>query len=362
MEEATPTRDAEYQRGLREAASCGVDYGVALLEDGLERGPQVPIALVVQSRLAARQGIPLEMVIRRYLAGKALFAHFLLEEAAAVSVRNPALLRAALAAHETAFDRLLATVADEYGREGQCGHLSPEARLVEQVRRLLAGELVDQSCLDYDFDSHHLGIVVGSSEARQSIRLLAVKTDSRPLFVTATQAETWAWLGSKQPLNPDAVGPLATRICSPSVPIGLGEPAQGLSGWRLTHRQAQAALSVARNSSGAFARYADVAMVVGAAEDPLLTASLQQLYLSPLQEGRDCGEVLRATLRAYFAADRNSKSAASVLGVSRQTVANRLSRVEAQIGQPLSTCADAVDAALRMEELGLLAPGWTLSS
>jgi hypothetical protein len=72
--------------------------------------------------------------------------------------------------------------------------------------------------------------------------------------------------------------------------------------------------------------------------------------------GRNSGAVLRATLRAYFAADRNNKSAASALGVSRQAVANRLSKVETRIGQPLSMCADAVDAALRMEELGFFDP------
>jgi PucR C-terminal helix-turn-helix domain/GGDEF-like domain len=362
MEEEAPTRDAEYQRGLREAVSCGVDYGIAVLEEGVERGPQVPVTLIAQARLAARQGVPLEVVIRRYLAGKALLGDFTLEEAAAIDLRDSALLRKVLAAHEAAFDGLLPTITEEYRREEQRCQGSPEPRLVQQVRRLLAGELVDPSCLDYNLTSHHLGLVVGSTDARQIIRLLAAETDSRPLIISVTEVETWAWLGSKKALGPATVARLAARACSTSRPIAIGEPAQGPSGWRLTHRQARAAFAVAQVAPAAFARYAEVAMVVGAAENPLLSASLQELYLAPLQGGRNNGAVLRATLRAYFTADRNSKSAAAALKVVPQTVANRLGQVEMLIGQPLNRCADAVDAALRMEELGLLDPNWTLSS
>ncbi|HST68289.1 MAG TPA: helix-turn-helix domain-containing protein [Solirubrobacterales bacterium] len=354
MEEEAPTRDAEYQRGLREAVSSGVDYAIVLIDEGLERGPQVPVALTVQPRLAARQGIPLEVVIKRYLAAKTLLTHFMLEEAAAIGVGDPALLQEALATLEAAFDRLLSAVTEEHKREAQGRQGSSESLLADRVRRLLAGELVDSSCLDYGLDSHHMGIVVGSAEARQIIRLLATETDSRPLIIRTSEVETWAWLGSKEPLDPAAVGRLAGRICSVSTPVSIGEPAQGLSGWRLTHRQARAAFSIAQVSPTAFARYAEVVIVIGAVENPSMAASLQKMYLSPLQGGRKSDIALRDTLRAYFAANRNSKSAASALRVSRQTVANRLDQAETRIGQPLSMCADALNAALRMEELGLL--------
>jgi hypothetical protein len=354
MEEEAPTRDLEYHRGLREAASCGVDYGIALLEEGAGQGPQVPIALIGQARLAARQGIPLETVIRRYMAGKTLLDNFMVGEAATMGVRDPTLLQDALAAHGTAFDRLLSTVTEEYRQEEQGRQRSSGDRQLERVRRLLAGELIDPSCLDYDLNRYHLGVVVGSPSAREIIRLLAAETDSRSLFVKATHGEAWAWLGSKEPLDAEAVSRLAARASSPAVPIALGEPAHGRNGWRRTHRQARASISVAQLAPSGFARYADVAMVLTAAESPLMATSLQEMYLAPLREAREDGEVLRDTLRAYFSANRNSNSAASALKVTRQTVANRLGQVEARIGQPLSTCADAVNAALRMEELGLL--------
>jgi DNA-binding PucR family transcriptional regulator len=354
MEEEAPTRDAEYLRGLREAVARGVDYGISLLEDGMERGPQVPLALVVQARLAARQGIPLEMVMRRYMAGKALICDSILREATAIGASSSALLREALATQEAAFDRLLATVSEEYGREEQQRRKPGDSQLLERIRRLLAGELVDSSVLNYDLDRHHLAIVSGSPEAREAIRQLATETNSRHLIVNADHGEVWAWLGRKEAFDTEVVSRFVADASSPSMPMALGEPARSCSGWRLTHRQAQAAFSVAQVSPAGFARFAAVAMVVGAAESPLLATSLQRLYLSPLQGGGNKSTVLRETLRAYFSADRNSKSAGHALGVARQTVANRLEQVEARIGQPLSMCADAVDAALRMEELGLL--------
>jgi hypothetical protein len=354
MEEEAPARDAEYQRGLRETVSCGIDYCIALLEEGIERGPQIPIALMAQSRLAARQGIPLEMVMRRYMAAKALMCDFILGEAAA-GAPSPALIREALATQEAAFNRLLPLVTEEYRREEQSRERSGDS--FARVRRLLAGELVDPSGLDYDLNRHHLGVVAGSLEAREAIRRLAAETNSRPLIVKANDGEVWAWLGRKEPFDTEAVSRFAADASSPSMPMAMGEPAQSCSGWRLTHRQARAAFSVAQVSPAGYARFAAVAMVVGAAESPLVAASLQELYLSPLQGGGNKSIVLRETLRAYFSADRNSKSAASALDVSRQTVANRLQQVEARIGQPLSMCADAIDAALRMEELGFLDPG-----
>ncbi len=63
--------------------------------------------------------------------------------------------------------------------------------------------------------------------------------------------------------------------------------------------------------------------------------------------------ILLDTLSAFFSADRNGASAAAKLGVSRQTVTNRLRKVEECIAQPLSNCGDLLHVALRLQELGL---------
>jgi sugar diacid utilization regulator len=78
------------------------------------------------------------------------------------------------------------------------------------------------------------------------------------------------------------------------------------------------------------------------------------MYLKPLQLERDEGARLKQTLRAYFSANRNTSSASSALGISRQAVSDRLGKAEARIDQPLPLCADALALALRLEEVGLL--------
>jgi PucR C-terminal helix-turn-helix domain/GGDEF-like domain len=355
MEEQAPTRDGEYLRGLHEAVHCGVEYGISLLAGEKGRDPHVPIGLVTQARQAARQAIPLEIVIRRYLAAKTLLEGFVVEEAATIThLNDPIVLRDALSTHATEFDRLLSLVIDEYGRENQGRCCSLEAQLLIRIRRLLAGELVDSSSFNYNLRLHHLGVIIASEDGRHLIRELAAETNSRPLVAGSADNEVWGWLGSKEPLDPDDVRRLADSVCSASIPLGIGEPAQAIAGWRLTHRQARAAFTIAQRSPRGFARYADVSILASAAQDPLMLSSFRALYLVPLSKERDSGELLRKTLRAYFSTNRNSQSAAAALGVTRQTVANRLRQVEDRLGQKLDVCAGALDAALRLDELGLL--------
>ncbi len=353
MEEGSPTRDAEYLKGLREAVHRGVEYGVNLIAEGRYRGSDLPLPLITQARLAARQRIPLETVLRRYSASRTVFGDFILGEAAAAGIQDPSLLREAMAAQEAAFDSLLKLVAEEYKREESIRGATGDSRTLAQLRQILAGGWADWSAIDYDLDGHHLGLVTSCPDGRRIIRRIASETGSRALIVDAPEGEAWAWLGSKEPLDPDAVRALATS--AGRGPVGIGEPTQSLAGWRLTHRQAQLALTIAQASASGIARYADVAIIANAAQDHVMSTSLEELYLLPLNCERNRGRIHRETLRAYFSVNRNSKSAAAALGVSRQTVTNRLRQVEDRIGQPLSKCGDSLDVALKLEELSFLA-------
>jgi DNA-binding PucR family transcriptional regulator len=133
--------------------------------------------------------------------------------------------------------------------------------------------------------------------------------------------------------------------------VGVGEPLFGRTGWRLTHEQARAALFVAERSSEQIVRYADVAVLASALKDELLTTSLKAIYLDPLEETRGEAGVLRDTLRAYFVADRSASSTAAALGVSRNTVTNRIRSIEQRIGHLRPSRAADLSLALRLDEL-----------
>jgi hypothetical protein len=250
------------------------------------------------------------------------------------------------------FDRLISTMIDEYTREAGGHHGSTEERTAARVRRLLEGELLDTADFNYELDDHHLGVVGAGPEVAETIRRLAKNLDLRLLLVRQGEGSAWAWLGSRRRLDAARFDHLASEDLPSGVSLALGEPAHGLTGWRLTHQQARAALPIAQRSPEPVVHYSDVALLASILQDDLLAASLRERYLAPLAAERDGGEAMRKTLRAYFAAEGNVSSAAAALGVNRHTVASRLRTVEEYLGRPLGTCAAEMDAALRIEDLG----------
>ena len=366
MEQATLTRasalsegvdavDSQYAEGLRIAVSVALDYGLEAIGLGDERTPPVPAALLYQARLAARNGVGLNIVLSRYFAGYTLLGDFLLQEAQDGALFRGSELQLVMQAPAAVFERLIAAVMDEYRRESESRSDSAEERRAERARRLLAGELLDTAPFEYEFDVWHIGAVFADFGSTGPIRQLANELDRQLLLVGGDGGTAWAWLGGRRRVDVDEL----KHSISPSWPAGLsvavGEPAYGLAGWRITHQQAQAASLIALRCPQPIVRYADVALLASMLQDDLLVASLHALYLAPLSEDRDGGEMARETLRAYFAAQRNISSAAAAIGVNRRTVANRLQAIEARLGFSLGTEGPEIEAALRLHDLGTAA-------
>jgi PucR C-terminal helix-turn-helix domain/GGDEF-like domain len=342
--------DPEYVNGLRAAVAAAVAYALAAVELGEERSPPAPPVLLAQARMAARNGVGLDTVLRRYFAGHALVGDYLVEEAERDGLKGIALQRL-LRAQATLFDRLLAAVSEEYAREADSRLGTSEERRAERLERLLAGELLDTSEFAYDFEGFHLGAIASGPGAADALGDLANSLDRRLLLVRYNGDTVWAWLGSRRRTDPVEIERLVASTWPPRISLAIGEPAENLAGWRLTLLQARAAMPIALRSPEALIHYADVALLASALQDDLLSASLHQLYLAPLEGERDGGETARQTLRAYFAAGRNVSSAAAALGVSRQAVNSRLRAIEERLGRSLGGCATELEVALHMHSL-----------
>jgi hypothetical protein len=217
--------------------------------------------------------------------------------------------------------------------------------------------------LGYELADWHVGVVARGPSVEGRIRDAAAGLDCRALCVRRPEGTVWGWLGARCRLDPaDLARRLTPAPADEGYAVALGEPAEGLAGWRLTHRQAAAAMAIAERSTDRTARYSDVALIVSADRDEVLSASLRHLYLEPLARGPGGGALLRGTLRAYFDAQRNSTSAAAALGVSRQTIHNRLRAVEETLGRTVDSCAADLTVALGLAELdGSQARGVTAS-
>ncbi len=342
--------DPVYREGLRAALPPALDYALAALEAGEERAPPPPPALLAQARMAARLGRRIDNVLRRYLAGYAAVGDFLLQEVDK-GLLEGALLRPLLRGHMVVLDRLLLEVSEEFARESRNRLASTEQRRADRIERLLAGEPLDIADFGYEFDHVHTGLVAVGQEVADPIRKVAAALDRRVLIVRLADDVVWAWIAGKAPAEPEAI----REALSPFLGLGsfysLGEPAAGLQGWRLTHRQAKAAFFVAQRTERQPVRYGDVALLATLLQDDVLARSLHQIYLVPLSADRERGETLQRTLRAYFAATRNVSSTAAALGVKRHTVTNRLREAEELIGQSIDTHAAEIEAVLRLREL-----------
>lgn len=355
---AEPAEEADprYTQGLRVAVEAAIDFGFAVVESGVE-DPPVPVELLAQARLAARNGISLDTVLRRYFAGYALLEQVVWEEAASEREANRPALQRLARAKGSVFERLIAEVTREYREEVDAApESSPETRRVARIKRLLAGELLDPADLDYELDQQHVAMIAEGPGALAALRKLARDLDCR-LLTAVEEGRVWGWVGTRR--RQDRIR--LAEVCRKGprregLILGLGEPGEGLIGWRRSHLQARAALPVARARAGV-ARYREVALLSAAMQDDLLATSLLELFVAPLeQEGE--GTALRQTLSAYIAAERNVSSAAAGLGVSRHTVTTRLKAIEERLGHSIGSCGAPMEVALQLHALKVSAqPG-----
>lgn len=340
------TSSFEEAPSLRAAIMAGVDFGINGIARGDAHGLDVPLALLSQARVAARRGIDIDLVIRRCVAGNTVFRDFVVGEAAQTPGIQLTQLRAFTRAHDVLFDHLLEEVGVEYHSETRKCIRSPQRRRIERVRRLLAGELIDTSEFDYDFGAMHLGVIVSGAGAMDAIRGLAAALDRRHLIVSPDDRLVWAWLGGRQPSSPPEVKRLFSSTSATWLSVGIGEPGKGVAGWRATYHQANAAHELALPGSKTTICYADESLLAAVVQNERHANSVYRIFLGPLESTRDGGQTLRATLRAFFAAERNISSAAAALNVSRRTVSDRLKRIEDLLQRSIATSGAELELAL----------------
>lgn len=350
-------RDPDYVAGLRAAVSAAIDHGLL----GLERGDghfevPPPGLLLEQARRAARSGVSLDTVLRRYIAGYLLLGDFAIgamEDEG--DVPNGERFKRLWRSQGAILDSVVEAVSNAYRLETEQRHRNTEGRLAASVKRLLNGEIVDPLAIPYPLDAWHIGAVARGAGAKEILDGLAKRLNRRLLLVRVGGGAIWAWLGGRERIPSVEVERLAPTPLPEGVSLSLGESERGLAGWRLSHRQARATDRISlRSSAPAALRYSAVSLLASAVQDELLTNSLRRLYLDPLAFERDGGITLRKTLRAYLSAHLNVSSTAAVLGISRQTVTVHLRAVEERIGCSVVSHASEISTALRLEELGYL--------
>src|SRR6185437_10924101 len=222
----------------------------------------------------------------------------------------------------------------------------------------------------YPLRWHHVGLVMWFPDSdgdelprlQQFLRELgeAAGVDASPLFVAADRSSGWGWLPYRAATD-DAVEAVRRfaqgQPRSPSVTIGT--PADGVDGFRRSHREAEEARGVAIVRE----RPNLSAPTVIAASDPGLSivarlaggvAGIREWVadvLGDLAVDDDNDARLRETLRVFLGCGSSYKVAAAELNMHFNTVKYRVGRAEARRGREIGN--DRLDV-----ELALLACHW----
>ncbi len=351
-------QDTEYTVGLQTAVEAVIDYALAGMEQGEGYSTPVPSTAIEQARRAARNGVGLETVLRRYIAGQLVFEDFVIQEAVdcAVVDNQGTALNAIRLIQAGLLDQIIVTITDAYTHESQRVRESPSERQSDAVRRLLLGQPIDPTHLgEYSLDTWHLALIAVGAGATNTVQSVARTFGCKLLSVLRGEETVWAWLGSREPTTSAEIQDLVERDEADDILLGIGEASKNAAGWRLSHQQAQVALNVTLHCPKRATRFGDVAFLEPWLRDGAMGRSLVSLYLSPLNDRSCSASILRETMRAYFNTNRNVTAAASRLNVSRRTIRNRLEVIENSLGDIFNDRQAELELALRLDEI-LTAP------
>ncbi|RDI47118.1 PucR family transcriptional regulator [Nocardia mexicana] len=332
------------------------------------------------ARTIARRGHDLRLLLRVYHVGQEAVLEYMTE---VLEQRRlpPETERATLL---RLFDRSIRWIStsiealtDTYMEERERGLRAALNQRTEIVRALLAGEDLDAdqatARLGYRLAQRHLACVLwtdedsvagaltadgdpvlpaapGESEAlgrleRVAARLAGAVGNGGVLTVPSGAAALWAWIG----VDGDAVPDGSAMSVEPPVRIAVGTPADRISGFRQSHREAVAARHVAERAVRAvprLLRYPEVEVAYLAGADEAAMRALIDRELGALVRPDAASARLRDTLHAYLRCHRSPDAAAKRLGVHKNTVRYRIQRIEELLGHPIEQRSLRLEIAL----------------
>lgn len=267
-------------------------------------------------------------------------------------------------------DDLSDTMIRTYLAEHEVWSTSAAAARADVVRSLLGDSAtVDvgeaSRALGYDLRRTHEAAVVWSDSPSGSSTLQAAATEAlrargatTTLVVPVASGRLWAW-GTVSPDRPRRTGPresLAEALSRQQAQAVFGTPADGVAGFRRSHREAERGERVERlrREAGRAPRYAtayaDVAAVALLATDLDAAGEFVRRELGALSDRSAAMEALRTTLYHYFDAERSLMDVARRLHVARGTVTYRVKRAQEVLGHDLDERRFAIHAALALAE------------
>jgi hypothetical protein len=329
---------------------------------------QAPAAAAEYARRLAQRGTPLTALLRAYRVGHACFSNWVLTELArqaddAEKISAATMFMSKIVAGY--IDQTSEEMVAAYTRERENWLRNRSAARAARIRDLVSGERIDvgaaEATLGYRLRQYHVGLVCWAGDAaspadeitrlEHAISHVAGKAgcSGDPVFLPHDESSAWAWLplGIRDTFDAAAA---STAGVDDDIHFAFGDPAKGIEGFRLTHRQAIAAQAVALAAGSpapravVFGEVAPVAMMLGAPE--LLRAWVLST-LAGLATDDEHHARLRDTLLVFLQNGGSYKSTAEQLMLHKNTVQYRIRRAEESLGRPVGQNRHDVELALR---------------
>ena len=327
-----------------------------------------PAASLEYARRRAQRGTPLTALLRAYRLGHTCFSDWLLRELAR-QADDAQMITAAM----LAMSRIVAGYVDQtseeivaaYTRERERWLRNRSAARAARIRDLLSGERVNVSAteatLGYRLRQYHVGLACWAGDAtaavdnitrlEHAISHVAGKAacSGDPVFLPRDESSAWAWLplGIRDTFDAAAA---STSGADGDIHFAFGDAVKGVTGFRLTHRQAIAAQAVALAAGSSpprvvtFSEVAPVAMMLGSAD---LLRAWVLATLGGLATDDEHHARLRDTLLTFLQSGGSYKATAEQMVLHKNTVQYRIRKAEESLGRPAAENRHDVELALQ---------------
>jgi DNA-binding PucR family transcriptional regulator len=338
--------------------------------DRPDRVEPLPEALAF-ARATVRRGVPLSLVLRAYHLAHGFYLHAWEERLGAAGLDQETLIDATqrlLGITFAFFDGLAQRLTEEYERERERWLRGAQALRAETIRTIVSGEITDPDAagrvLGYELRRHHVGLVLwAQSEEGEETTLPVLEAAAadiaerlgcaRPLVLGVGIGRVWAWSGADAAHDPATLEAIGQAPRKDGVSVGVGDPGEGVDGFRRTHRDADDAARVAMLAGrrpGTVTRYRSVQLGALMAGEVERTRRFVLDHLGPLAAADDETARLRATLKVYLEEHRSRIAAARRLGIHQNTVANRVKACRELLGDELGERSAELQVALTLAQ------------
>jgi hypothetical protein len=306
---------------------------------------EAPAAAMEYARRLAQRGTSVIDLIRAYYLGQTAILNHALHEATRQPVDPDllgAMMRRALTVTFAFIDRVTQQVVEAYQAERDRWLLNRSAMRAARVRALLEGSGAEldatETALGYRLRGTHLAMIVWhvtdpvQGNALGTLETVAMDIGEslphagQPLLVPCDELCAWVWFPLTTAALPDEdhVQRVLAKVDS-SVRLVLGDPGEGIDGFRRSHRQAVRVQALSR-AAGAW-----------------VTDTLEQLATDDEQHER-----LRETLRVFLATGGSYTAAAAKLTMHKNSVQYRVRKAEEMLGRPVAESRLDVELALKL--------------